>query len=773
MKRDLPTPGQILEELADKTAAQIDRMAPVAFDDAWREMTRYHRFLLALNASRTPDGAPFSYAEVAGYALRPPHRDWLSQYGRLFERAAARIPDDGHFIRALAYAPYRLVPKSGDPELPPKIISSILDLGPSMMHRIEAWVTRRTTVETPVGLPAEPRLALAGSDAKAYVNVLPDVIGAWESLLQQASSIYRWREGRTSSDSERWAALRASWPYLWQHLSNTAYCLALAVWNEDEAGSAQFREALVRWPKTLHQLAGRAELRSRHYLLPDVVVLSWPEASARVAPLTFERMPAPTPEQLFTSVVRSAHDDVLLLTAGLLLFWTISDKQASDIGARTALALLKRMGGDDDRIGPLARDLSLRSLFLDLLVRFEIAGERFSDGSYGAELDRLVEVLDNMTERRVVPGRVFTPSTLHGRDGLLLSFGAILAAAAPDTGDDGLQAAITALAADEVFLPGGDRSLRNILYELRRLPSVLEQPSPQLLRGVAMLTPDRDVARLVGRLGELVRSAEATIEAARLQRLRERPVDPGALERIRLAVEAALLAEPAQASFFKDVRIERSPRDESAEWRETAVAGIAKAQLVDPPMETPAHGFEELLASRTRESAGSWAWGAFTRRARIQRNVGAKVEQEEFWREIAPLVEQVGPAPVLVISQNAETRALRRLVYEVAEHRPQLQIERRPSAERLGSYVATVAGIDVYGANFPAGVAWLFSGRALRSIRYSELDASGDLVAIGFEPDVDLHGTLRLRFRQHLEWSADLIFELRAPDPDEEEDPAA
>ncbi len=55
-RRDLPTPGQILEELADKTAAQIDRMAPVAFDDAWREMTRYHRFLLALNASRTPMG---------------------------------------------------------------------------------------------------------------------------------------------------------------------------------------------------------------------------------------------------------------------------------------------------------------------------------------------------------------------------------------------------------------------------------------------------------------------------------------------------------------------------------------------------------------------------------------------------------------------------------------------------------------------------------------------------------------------------------------------
>src|SRR3712207_1494193 len=62
MNRDLPTPAQILEELADRVAAQIDRQAPLAFDEALDEMTRYHRFLLSLNASRTPEGAAFSYA---------------------------------------------------------------------------------------------------------------------------------------------------------------------------------------------------------------------------------------------------------------------------------------------------------------------------------------------------------------------------------------------------------------------------------------------------------------------------------------------------------------------------------------------------------------------------------------------------------------------------------------------------------------------------------------------------------------------------------------
>ncbi len=138
-KRDLPTAEQILEELADKTAAQIERLAPVAFDAAWSEMIRYHRFLLALNASRTPDGAPFNYAEVVGDAWQGPHRNWIRQYGRLFERAADRIPDDDHFIHSLAYAPSRLLPGAGDPELPPNIVKAILDLGPMLMHRVEAW----------------------------------------------------------------------------------------------------------------------------------------------------------------------------------------------------------------------------------------------------------------------------------------------------------------------------------------------------------------------------------------------------------------------------------------------------------------------------------------------------------------------------------------------------------------------------------------------------------------------------------------------------------
>ena len=621
---DLPTPDQILEELADKTAAQIDRMAPVAFDGAFSEMTRYHRFLLALNASRMPDGSPFNYAEVAGDGWRGPHRDWIRQYARLFERAAGRIPDEGHFIRSLAYTPIRLLPRSGDPELPPNIIKAILDLGPIMMHRIEAWVTKRTTVETREGGAAEPRLALAGSDAKAYANVLPELVGGWESLLQRAPSVYMWRERSEHSEDDRWSTFRASWPFLWQHLSNTAYTLAVAVWNDDEAGTVLFREALVRWRQTLgHRLDHHAELRRRRLLFPDILKLKWSEVNTSVAPLTYDYMPPPTPDQLFASVVRGAHDDVLLLTAAVLLFWTINDKQLSNIGARTAKSLLRREGGDEDLSGSGGQDLSLRVLFLDLL-RTEIAGGRFREGFYANDLDHLVEVLDNMTERQVVPGRGFTPSTMHGRDDLLLAVVPIVAAATPEEGDDGLAERIVDVAQDEMALPEGDRSLRNVVRQLGHFRTVLEQSPPQLARGVSLLAPNRDAEKAAAHLREIVSSAEAAIEAKRLERLRARPINSAKLERLRASVETALLTGSMEVPFFRGVRIERGPRHIVAKSREAFRERIEKAQLVEPPMASPISNLEESIVLRSQREAGGSVWAAFVRR---NSNAGRRCSQ--------------------------------------------------------------------------------------------------------------------------------------------------
>jgi hypothetical protein len=478
-------------------------------------------------------------------------------------------------------------------------------------------------------------------------------------------------------------------------------------------------------------------------------------------------MPPLTPDQLFGNIVYGAHNDAVILTAALLLFWTIKEKQASDIGGRTARSLLRREGGHEDHYGSDGQDLGFRSLFLDL-IRLEIAGGRFREDSYAAELDQLVEVLDNMTELRVVPGRVFTPSTLHGRDDLLLSFVAMLTAAAPDNGDDGLGNRITALAREEGVLPEGDGSLRNILRELGRFGSALEpQQQPQFVRGVALLAPNRDAEQTAGRVREIIGAAEAAIEAERLRRLEALPVDPSKLARIRSAIETALLNDRDETPFFDDVQVGPAAHNADAQWRDMLFKGISKAQLTDPPMEPPMLGLEEQFVSGARDMAGNYAWRAFCQHRRTIIQVSARAEEEIFWQEIAPLVDQVGPDPVLVVSRIAEGRAWQRFMYAASSDRPNLKIERRPRSEKGGSYIATVEGVDVFGADFTPGEAWLFSAKSLRSVRYAELNQPRHYVDTIFDLGEGMKGTLRVRVRQRLEWANTPIYELRAPDPDE------
>lgn len=768
--RDLPTPEQILEELADKTAAHMDRRANVAFDGALQEMTRYHRFLLALNATRTPDGASFSFAEVAGDAWNKPHRDWIRQYSRLFERAADYISDDGHYLRSLAYVPYRILPGPNDPGLPPDVTNGILDLGPMMMHRLEAWVTKRTVLDTPEGESAKPRLSLSGTDARAYENLLPALVGAWESLLELAPNLYNWGERRQNADSERWDAFRESWPFLWQHLKNTAYCLAVAVWNEDEVGASLFREALVRWSQNLTFALNGSELRpSRRYLFPDVMTMEWLAASRQATPFAYEYMRPLTPDQIFSTVIRGAHDDVLLLTAGLLLFWTANAKQTSDIGGRTAWALLNRDGGPEKHAVVTPNGICFRSLFLDML-RFEIAGNRYAEGSYAGELDKLVETLDGMTERRVVPGRIYTPSTSHGRKDILISLTAFLAATIPETADGEFLRSLSDISEDEKKLPGGDEALRAIVHELKSIQSLLKDSSDQLKHAISVLALEIDTQEVIDQLYNIVVQARETIEGKRRQRLHERPVSLAKLEQIRSEAQVALLKSASNVPFFRNVGIERSIYEASNETREVVFSSIDKAVMVEPAMAPPVINFDDFLQSQILQQAGAYAWEDFKRRPRTHKNFTGDFAEERFWKEIADLVDQIGPDPILLVCRSIEGRALRSLRYSAGEETPRLRIEQRPRSEAEGSYIATIEGVDVFAVDLPAGTAWLFSGRLLRQIKYAELDNQSHYVGVSFELEDRDRVKLKLCFSQQFVWGDGPIFEIMGPAQDNTEE---
>lgn len=763
--RELPTPDQILEELADKTAATIERLAPVAFDAAWDEMVRYHRFLHAINVTRRPDGTAFNYSEVQGAAWLAPYQTWLRQYGRLFERAADRIPDDSHFIKRLAYAPLRLLPSRKEPSLSINIITSILDLGPAMMHRIEAWKTKRTTIETSANEPAQPRLRLAGSDAKAYSSVLPDLIGAWEALLPTASSIYGWRETRKQESELWWNEFRASWPFLWQHLKNTAYCLAVAVWNEDDEGAGYFQEALVRWLDTLGLRHPYSELRHRRHLLPDILDANWGEAKATARSLSYEFASDPQPDELFTTIVRNAHQDVIMLSAALLLSWSINNKQASDIGARNARALLDHKGSRENSIGPHVRPPQLHSLFLDL-ARFETAGERFDETSYGGELDRLVTTMDNMTERRVVPGRVFTPSTINGREDLTSSFVAILASSIPNSGDDGLSDRLRKLSADVSVLPNGDRALRAIVQKINTLlKSVQSERSLGSAKPLYAATQDPKLASM--RLVEILDSARSAIEDVRSDLLKSLPISNQVVEELRDALKASVLEGLLQLNFFQGVKIVQQKFVSADPVASGAMEGISKAQMVLPPMETPPVNFVEFLVSNFRTWAEMRVWNSFLGRPRVQVKLDLAVEKEAFWKGIKPYVDQTGVRPVLMISRTAEGRALRRFVWGRGATPVALNIARKEVVDGLASYIATIEGVDIFGMDMPVGTAWLFSAELLRQVSYFGVNDPSQFIDLEYVASDEFTGSLQISYRQASIWGTTPIFEIITPDPDD------
>jgi hypothetical protein len=374
-----------------------------------------------------------------------------------------------------------------------------------------------------------------------------------------------------------------------------------------------------------------------------------------------------------------------------------------------------------------------------------------------------------MTERRVVPGRIFKPSTLHGRDGLLSAFLAILLARVPDT-DNALLTRIKDLAKNDAALPAGDRSLRDLLHALNRFTKAVETPSPALQRGLAFLQPGTDLDLAAQKLKSIVTTMMAAVEEERITRLRSMPISERAIGELRDAVETSMLTPPGGVSLFRGFSIAKAPAHLEAEIFTSRFTGLSKAQFVDPPMEWESAGFAKQFAERVADQADARIWNVFTRLHRELVTVAARIEGPAFWGRITTLAADVGAEPMLIVSRQAEGRALRQFVYQLREPPGGLTIERKNRQDMGDAYIATVEGIDVHGADFPAGTAWLFSPYILQAVQYAELNTHGNVVTVTFEPAEDLTGILVAEFRQKALWADWPIYDIRCEDPEATDD---
>jgi len=758
MRDDLPTQEQIMEELGDRAIAQIDRRAPVAFGGALDELIRYHRFLLGLHATETEEGQPFSYAEVSGLAWSAPHVEWIRQYRRLFDRAAERIPDEQRLLETLAYVPYRLLDVEPGVRLSTAVVEGILDLQPILMHAIEAWVTRRSIIEGDADVEAE-RVGLSGSDARAFAKVMPAIVGAWEANLNTASSVYGWQaEGNTQAE-EMWSRYVSAWPLLRQHLGNTAYCLAVAVWNGDKTGAHLFREALVRWPGSALLDVERDGIdRFPWLLMPDLLNEEWPAASARSARVGHPYLPQNGPGGIFAQIVDGARQDVMLVTASLMLVWSISGGVGAELAAVTARELIGGVGSDPNE--PNASALEFKTI-VEGLIRLQLVGERYQDGTHGHWLDKLVASMDNMREDSVVPGRVFTPTTMHDREQLIMGDLALIAALAPLEGSGDVVEDMDVVAADETLPPLGDRSLRDILMEFERYRQILATEPPALAQAIHALTPDIDPAAAISNLNRVIDDTTSTIELRRRERLVAKDIDAAAMEDLRAAIEADVLAEPAIVPVFDAVSVFLADEG-TGEERTARFTGIGKGRLIRPEMEQASLNWTEFIAKHAREAAGQYAFEVFARMSRELIRADGKLDDPIFWRAIPDLVERVGDQPVLIVATQDSIDHLGRLRFGRDDPLAGFDVSYERTPRERGRYVVTIAGVEVFATNLPTGTAWLTSARHLRRIGYAPV-AEGR-VSLAYQPDEGSEttvGSLVVGFRQVLEWSDDPVIEIQ------------
>jgi hypothetical protein len=768
-QRDLPTPDDFMEELADQLIGQINKTAVTGFKAALDELIRFHRFVLEAQQTTDDDGNRLNYAQVGGFFQRP-DQGWVREYRRIFQAAANKIGDDTGYMHRLNHVPLRLLPRSAS-TTSIEVLTAILELGIHEVLALENWFTRRTTIDVAEGAEAEPRLSLAGSDSRAYGQVLINFVGAWESVLQMAGSIFGWREQPDADAASFWQVRANAWQFLQTHLHACGYFVAAAVWNEDEAASDRYRDLLLRWLEPIYaEVEATYDIRFQWLLTPEWFTSSW----AEVEPFAVElrRFPFPrrlSPKTVASVLLRGALSDVVVVTAAIALAWHARRQQLSDIGGRTAALLINRqvLTGEgsrltnpgEPRVTPFQ---SVWALILRVFLELRPGGMR-----YGAVIDGLIQRLNQMSARYIVPGRVYSGWGSDGVDALQLEFLAMLAATLPDAGDEGVLEMVVWVASNEGLFAAGDQSIQNAIYSLQRFAGGLGETleTAAFERAVRALSPDANPDDRRSRLRALILALADALAEERLERLRAEPLDAAKVEAL-LARSASLLRTYGPTIFpFTGYRVEFE--DAPARREAFRVSGLQKGVFVTPPRSPiTVEQDADAISGRLREYLAALIRRSFYRRprGRIVPLAGSRYPRN-LWRAVMRRAAQVGPHPVLLVDGDIAERVTIWTMSVAAANASEFPVSYRENVPGGigGAYVATVGGIDVFQTNdVTAGTSILCSGNALVRVAYSILPESGDILTVTVTPDQeDDTCLLALGFAQSIEWSEAPIFEFR------------
>ncbi len=753
---DLPTTSDFLEGLIDKMVSQIEKSATTSFNAAFDEATRFHKFILEAQNTRDESGNALNLAEMGGGWARP-DQEWVRAYRRAYDAAAEKLAVDTAFMERLAYLPHRLLPHDAT-VFSTRPIMTLVDLGVFQVLALEAWITRHTqpTYSPLTGSSAR----LAGSDARAYDVILIQFVGAWESFQQALIRSAGLRKLRKTEPSEQWKRYSASWPILYEHMKASAYFLASAVWNEDDAGEQRYRDHLLRWRSHLYQELGRDYAFHRTYLLvPRVLSATWGEAIDYARPtLRYEQLERATPASVFGEILNTSHRDVVTIIASLCLAWYAAEQQATDIGARAAVKLLRRETldeGSDLTEHGRAPYPQFRAA-LDLLLRSKIE-PRVGDGRYGSHLDDLVRQLGSVSSARMVPGRVYSGWGVEGIDTIQRSLFVIMAANMPaDTGP--ILEEVSALA-DEGGPFSQPDTLRNTIRYFNRLSEeVGSDADPAFVRALQAFDPDLTPETCLTAVRSFLTAVSQALHNKELTKLRAAELDPDAIASLRRRMSDAILRDGPELVAFGDLPITVTARRD--EVQDYTFGRIDKGAYFRPPMSAiNRDDLDRIITEALQDALTRHFWRSFRGQPREEEAFHDTGNAGDFWHVIVEQAQRVGEPRVALVPRHLG-ELVGEAAWGIASHGlDDFTIERKDHLGGGGglAYVGTLNGIDVYVWNDDRD-ALLFCPQMAEAIDYAPVGLNGEIVDFEFVDDQDpTQSQVKLRFSQQVKWGTGTI----------------
>jgi hypothetical protein len=780
-EQDLPTPSDFLEQLVDKVARQIEESATTGFRGALAAAVRYHQFILAAQNTRDPGGDTLNLAEVGDIFLRP-DIDWVHQYRRLFNAAADRIGNDTEFIDRLSNLAARLVPPNAA-TYPASILEHLLNLGLYEVIALEDWITRRAVIGEVSEEPGSSA-ALTGSDKRAYNNVLIGFVGGWESLLQ--TLIYSFKIERSltigreqpseQAQVETWYAFVRAFPVVQAHLRHAAYFFAAAVWNNDAQGADWFRDLLLRWLQPFYfNLQSSYNFRNTFLFTPELVKLSWPEARAYAGShvlLHPEQRVQPGP--LSGAILWELHSDVICVSALVALYWYVTSQQPSASALQAAKSTLeRRVGTDGTTLTQMSPKTTFRLLF-DFAIRYALH-PRFDDNRYSGTIEEIIRSLTNLASPRMVSGRIYGGFVIGGVESLRpVLFGALVAHF-PQTGDDGVTAALEGMLADAHFEK--DDAVRTFLESVEHWRRYLDdiQQNEVFQQTIATLNPLINVEDVMARLRETFTRFITQFQALRQKRLREAPLDESRLEAVRQRVTSAVLAGEGVIGCFHDVHIRRILNAEIAK-KDFEFGDFDKGSFVIPEMSPLT--FDELppfIAEGVAVYLNNDTWQQFYQRPKRVVLLNVSGGRQVFWRSVLEESVNVGPSPLVIVPYENYGEDVNAVLWElgaeILEPYNVTRVDAMPSGGNA-NYLGTIEGVHVYSSGMMIDRAVLCSGHLIHAIEYGVVHGDHDICDFSIIDGEDLTKVrIRLTFAQRILWADWKFVEFRiSGDTPEEED---